>query len=76
MLPNISAVLAAIVLEEYAKALHKVASSVEDLIEYEVIDALVEQGHTKDEAYNMFYNGGCLDSTSLFSSVPSSLELT
>lgn len=35
-----------------------VSSAVEDLIEYNVIDALMEQGNTKDEAYNMFYNGG------------------
>ena len=35
-----------------------VVSSVEDLVEYEVIDALVAQGNTKDEAYNLFYNGG------------------
>ncbi|MBO3445806.1 transglycosylase domain-containing protein [Clostridium sp. CCUG 7971] len=40
------------------KAPDKVASSVEDYIEYNVIDALVAQGNTKDEAYNMFYNGG------------------
>lgn len=35
-----------------------VQSSVEDLIEYEVIDALIENGNTEDEAYNLFYNGG------------------
>lgn len=40
------------------KSADKVASSVEDLIEYNVIDALIAQGNTRDEAYNMFYNGG------------------
>ncbi|CEI73966.1 MULTISPECIES: transglycosylase domain-containing protein [Romboutsia] len=40
------------------KPKESVSSSVEDLIEYKVIDALVAQGNTKDEAYNMFYNGG------------------
>ncbi|WP_270942013.1 transglycosylase domain-containing protein [Romboutsia lituseburensis] len=51
-----------------------VVSSVEDLIEYEVIDALVEQGNTKDEAYNMFYNGGLIINTTIDPSMQDVLE--
>ncbi|RDY29202.1 penicillin-binding protein [Romboutsia weinsteinii] len=40
------------------KSADTVVSSVEDLIEYEVIDALMDQGNTYDEAYNLFSNGG------------------
>lgn len=56
------------------KAIDKVASSVEDLIEYRVIDALVEQGHTKDEAYNLFYNGGLRIDTTIDPSMQKTLE--
>lgn len=51
-----------------------VVSSVEDLIEYEVIDALVQQGNTKDEAYNMFYNGGLIINTTIDPSMQDVLE--
>ena len=51
-----------------------VVSSVEDLIEYKVIDALVEQGHTKDEAYNMFYNGGLRIATTIDPTMQDTLE--
>ena len=56
------------------KASDKVASSVEDLIEYRVIDALVEQGHTKDEAYNLFYNGGLRIDTTIDPTMQDTLE--
>ena len=56
------------------KVADKVASSVEDLIEYRVIDALVEQGHTKDEAYNLFYNGGLRIDTTIDPSMQKTLE--
>ncbi|MDO4673215.1 MAG: biosynthetic peptidoglycan transglycosylase, partial [Porphyromonadaceae bacterium] len=36
----------------------KIANSVESLIEYDVIDALMEQGKTEEEARNQYYNGG------------------
>ena len=52
----------------------KVVSSVEDLIEYKVIDALVEQGNTKDEAYNMFYNGGLRIATTIDPTMQDILE--
>lgn len=51
-----------------------VVSSVEDLIEYEVIDALVAQGNTRDEAYNMFYNGGLQIHTTIDPSMQDTLE--
>ncbi|WAW15205.1 transglycosylase domain-containing protein [Peptostreptococcus equinus] len=38
----------------------EVANSVESLIEYDVIDALMEQGKTESEARNMYYNGGLI----------------
>ena len=51
-----------------------VISSVEDLIEYEVIDALVAQGNTEDEAYNMFYNGGLQIHTTIDPNIQDTLE--
>lgn len=38
----------------------KIGNSVESLIEYDVIDALMEQGKTEEEARNMYYNGGLI----------------
>lgn len=38
----------------------RLADSVESLIEYDVIDALMEQGKTEEEARNMYYNGGLI----------------
>ena len=56
------------------KSADKVSSSVEDLIEYRVIDALVEQGNTRDEAYNMFYNGGLRIDTTIDPTMQKTLE--
>ncbi|HJG96644.1 MAG TPA: transglycosylase domain-containing protein, partial [Romboutsia timonensis] len=56
------------------KAADTVVSSVEDLIEYNVIDALVEQGNTRDEAYNMFYNGGLRIDTTIDPTMQEILE--
>ena len=56
------------------KAADTVVSSVEDLIEYNVIDALVEQGNTRDEAYNMFYNGGLRIDTTIDPTMQETLE--
>ncbi|MGL5313053.1 MAG: transglycosylase domain-containing protein [Peptostreptococcaceae bacterium] len=51
-----------------------VVSSVEDLIEYEVIDALIAQGNTRDEAENMFYNGGLEIHTTIDPTMQDTLE--
>lgn len=56
------------------KAADKVSSSVEDLIEYNVIDALVAQGNTRDEAYNLFYNGGLIIETTIDPKMQDALE--
>ncbi len=56
------------------KAADKIASSVEDLIEYRVIDALMEQGNTYDEATNMFYNGGLRIDTTIDPTMQETLE--
>ncbi|HSQ90514.1 transglycosylase domain-containing protein [Romboutsia sp.] len=56
------------------KSKDKVSSSVEDLIEYDVIDALIEQGNTRDEAYNMFYNGGLIIDTTIDPKMQDTLE--
>ncbi|RDY22622.1 penicillin-binding protein [Romboutsia maritimum] len=56
------------------KSSEKVATSVEDLIEYDVIDALMAQGNTKDEAYNMFYSGGLKINTTIDPNMQDTLE--
>ncbi len=56
------------------KSPDKIASSVEDLIEYDVIDALIAQGNTRDEAYNMFYNGGLIIDTTIDPKMQNTLE--
>ncbi len=56
------------------KSADKVSSSVEDLIEYEVVDALMKQGSTRDEAYNMFYNGGLIINTTIDPKMQNILE--
>ncbi|MEG2056620.1 MAG: transglycosylase domain-containing protein [Romboutsia sp.] len=56
------------------KSAEKVSSSVEDLIEYEVVDALVEHGYTRDESLNMFRNGGLEIMTTIDPSMQEILE--
>ncbi|MCC0703893.1 transglycosylase domain-containing protein [Clostridioides sp. ES-S-0049-02] len=56
------------------KSADKVSSSVEDLIESEVINALMEQGHTNDEAQNLFYNGGLIVNTTIDPKMQDALE--
>lgn len=56
------------------KSADKVSSSVEDLIEYEVLDALMKQGSTRDEAYNMFCNGGLIINTTIDPKMQNILE--
>ena len=58
------------------KSQEKVSSSVEDLIESQVIDALMDRGNTRDEAYNMFYSGGLEITTTIDPNIQSSLEET
>lgn len=58
-------------LPEYTQ---KSASSVEDYIYSEVVDAFVEQGYTKEEASNMYYNGGLRIYTTIDSGMQDNLE--
>ena len=58
------------------KSQEKISSSVEDLIESQVIEALMDRGNTKDEAYNMFYSGGLRITTTIDPSIQNSLEET
>lgn len=51
-----------------------VVSSVEDYVYSEVIDSLMEQGYTKEEAQNMYYNGGLRIYTTIDSAMQENLE--
>lgn len=53
-----------------------VASSVQDLIESEVVKALMDQGHTWDEADNLFRNGGLHIQTTIDPNMQDILEET
>ncbi len=52
----------------------KIANSVESLIEYDVIDALMEQGKTEEEARNMYYNGGLIINSTIDPKIQESIE--
>ena len=52
----------------------KIANSVESLIEYDVIDALMEQGKTEEEARNMYYNGGLIVNSTIDPKIQKSIE--
>ena len=52
----------------------KVVSSVEDYVYDEVIKSLMEQGYTKEEANNMYYNGGLRIYTTIDSGMQDTLE--
>ena len=52
----------------------KVANSVESLIEYDVIDALMEQGKTEEEARNQYYNGGLVINSTIDPKIQESIE--
>ena len=56
------------------KAKETVVSSVEDYVYSEVVDALMEQGYTKEEAQNMYYNGGLRIYTTIDSGMQKNLE--
>ncbi|WP_297133644.1 transglycosylase domain-containing protein [Terrisporobacter sp.] len=49
-------------------------SSVEDYIYTEVVDAFMEQGYTKEEASNLYYNGGLRIYTTIDSGMQQNLE--
>ena len=52
----------------------RVATSVESLIEYDVINALMEQGKTAEEARNMYYNGGLIINSTIDPKIQESIE--
>lgn len=53
---------------------NKVSNSVEDLIESKVISALVDQGNTREEAENMYYNGGLIVNTTIDPKIQEAIE--
>ena len=57
-----------------SKAKETVVSSVEDYIYDEVVNSLMEQGYTKEEAQNMYYNGGLRIYTTIDSGMQDNLE--
>lgn len=56
------------------KAKETVVSSVEDYVYSEVLEALMNQGYTKEEAQNMYYNGGLRISTTIDAGMQKNLE--
>lgn len=57
-----------------SKTTENVESSVEDYVYTEVIDSLMEQGYTKEEAQNMYYNGGLRIYTTIDPGMQENLE--
>lgn len=53
---------------------NKVSNSVEDLIESKVISALMDQGNTREEAENMYYNGGLIINTTIDPKIQEAIE--
>ena len=51
-----------------------ISNSVEDLIESEVISALIEKGNTREEAENMYYNGGLIVNTTIDPKIQEAIE--
>ena len=56
------------------KSAETVVSSVEDYVYEEAVKALMEQGYTKEEAQNMYYNGGLRIYTTIDSGMQKNLE--
>lgn len=52
----------------------KVSSSIEDYVEEEAINTLVTAGYTKDDALNMYFNGGLTVTTSVDKLMQNNLE--
>lgn len=59
---------------KFPESKDQVASSVESLIEYDVIDALMEQGKTREEAMNMYYNGGLIINSTIDPKIQDAIE--
>lgn len=59
---------------KFPESKEQVASSVESLIEYDVIDALMEQGKTREEAQNMYYNGGLIINSTIDPKIQEAIE--
>lgn len=57
-----------------SKTTESVVSSVEDYVYSEVLDSLMEQGYTKEEAQNMYYNGGLRIYTTIDPGMQDNLE--
>ncbi len=58
----------------FPDAKENVANSVESLIEYDVIDALMEQGKTEEEARNQYYNGGLVINSTIDPKIQEAIE--
>jgi penicillin-binding protein 1A len=56
------------------KPTKKPASTVEDLIETDVINSLVAQGYTDTEAHNLYFNGGLKIRTTIDNNIQKDLE--
>lgn len=52
----------------------QVSNSVEDLVESEVISALIDQGNTREESENMYYNGGLIINTTIDPKIQEAIE--
>ena len=53
---------------------NKISTSVEDVIANEVITALMEDGSTREEASDMYYNGGLVINTTIDPKIQDSIE--
>ena len=59
---------------QFPDSKEEVANSVESLVEYDVVSALMEQGKTEEEARNMYYNGGLIINTTIDPKIQKSIE--
>lgn len=56
------------------KTMETIVSTVEDYVYEEVVEALMNQGYTREESNNLYYNGGLQIQTTIDSSMQSELE--
>ena len=59
---------------EIPKSIETIVSTVEDYVYEEVIEALKDQGYTREEANNLYYNGGLQIQTTIDSNMQASLD--
>lgn len=59
---------------QFPDSKEEVANSVESLVEYDVVNALMEQGKTEEEARNMYYNGGLIINTTIDPKIQKAIE--